>query len=91
MHSLNDNDVDITPHDQLDSYTHDPEPPQNLIQIGDSAIIWYGPQAGLVERIMLVTLSHVWVECVGEVLTTDNDKFGSCTHHLIEPMVLGQH
>ena len=91
MHSLNDNDVDITPHDQLDSYMHNPEPPQNLIQIGDRAIIQRGPRAGLLGRIMSVTLPYVWVECVGEVPTTDNNKFGPRTRRPTEPMVLGQH
>ena len=91
MHSLNDNDADITPHNQLDSYMHDPEPPQNLIQIRDHAIIRCGPQAGLLGRIMSVTLPYVWVECVGEVPTMDNNEFGPHTHRLIEPMVLGQH
>ena len=91
VHSLNDNYADITPHNQLDSYTHNPEPPQNLIQIGDRAIIQRGLRAGLLGRIMSVTLPYVWVECVGEVPTMDNDKFGPRTCHLIEPMVLGQH
>ncbi|KAL4064090.1 hypothetical protein V8B97DRAFT_2026177 [Scleroderma yunnanense] len=58
---------EITPHDQLDSYTHDPKPPQNPIQIGDCAMAIYGPQTGLVGRIMWVALPIMWVEHIGNI------------------------
>ena len=86
VHSFNGRAVEITTRNQLDTYTHDPEPPQDPIQIGDRAIIHRGPWAGLVGMIMLVSPPHVWVEPLGEISTTDNDKFGPRTLRPIEPM-----
>lgn len=89
VHSFNGRAVEITTRNQLDTYAHDPEPPQDPIQIGDRAIIRRGPRAGLVGMIMSVSPPHVWVEPLGEISTTDNDEFGPRTLRPIEPMERG--
>ena len=76
VHSIDDRTADINPHNQLDSYTHDPEPPQDPIQIGDHAIILRGPWAGLLSKIMLIALPHVWVEPLTDIPIVDNNEFG---------------
>ena len=46
---------------QLDTYLHNPEPPQDLIQIGDHACIFDGPWWGLVGKIIWIDLPILWV------------------------------
>lgn len=90
VHSIDDRTADINPHNQLDSYTHDPEPPQDPIQIGDRAIVLRGPRAGLLGKIMSIALPHVWVEPLTDIPTVDNNEFGPRTCRPIEPMVGSQ-
>ena len=46
----------------LDTYSHNPEPPQDPIQIGDRACIFDGPWRGLVGKIIWIDLLILWVE-----------------------------
>ncbi|KAL4075155.1 hypothetical protein V8B97DRAFT_1915788 [Scleroderma yunnanense] len=91
VHSFSHRVSEITPHNQLDNYTHDPEPPQDPIQIGDCAMVIHGPQTGLVGRIMWVALPIVWVEHIGNMCKLEHNELGAHTHHPIEPMVWDQH
>ncbi|KIM67432.1 hypothetical protein SCLCIDRAFT_20952 [Scleroderma citrinum Foug A] len=47
---------------RLDTYSHDPEPPQDSIQIGDCVIVIQGPWRGYIERIVRVALPTLWVD-----------------------------
>ena len=46
----------------LDTYSHDPKPPQDPIQIGDRAIVIQGPWRGYIGRIVRVALPTLWVD-----------------------------
>ena len=77
---------DITQHHRLDSYTCDPEPLQDCIQIGDLASVVHSPRQGLVGRIMLIEPLFLEVEYIGNMRSVEHDEFGPHTIRLIEPM-----
>jgi len=78
---------DIIQHHRLDSYTCDPEPLQDRIQIGDLATIVCGPWQGLVGRIMLIEPLFLEVEYIGDMCSIEHDEFGPHTICPIEPTV----
>jgi len=76
---------DIAQHHRLDSYTRDPEPLQDRIQIGDLASVVRGPRRGLVGRIMLIEPPFLEVEYIGNMRSVEHDEFGPHTIRPIEP------
>ena len=46
---------------KLDAYAHDPEPPQDPVQIGDGVEVKRGPHRGLLGRIAWINHPILWV------------------------------
>ena len=47
---------------QPDKYSHDPEPHQDTIQIGDHTSVFDGPQQGLMGKIIWIESLMLWIE-----------------------------
>ena len=74
---------------RLDTYSHDPEPPQDPIQIGDHTCIFDGPRRGLVGKIIWIDLLILWVEPLLEPVNLpqeddipDAEGSGPCWMHI---------
>ena len=57
---------------KLDNYTHDPEPPQDPIQIGDYVKVHHGPHRGLCRRISWVQHLVLWVYPLADADADEN-------------------
>jgi len=72
---------------KLDHYTHDPEPPQDPIQIGDYIKVHRGPHRGLYGRISWIQRPVLWVY----PLTQDDNTDDSTEYEGLGPTSVAIH